>query len=67
MKKYISEHRKIVAEVEDTVTKKELMSAFWSMHRSQEQALAWKNLFVSIDLSNRANTEYEMDSILAQM
>lgn len=67
MKKYISEHRKIVAEVEDTVTKKELMSAFWSMHRSQEQALAWKNLFVSIDLSNRANTEYEMDSILSQM
>lgn len=67
MKKYISEHRKIVAEVEDTVTKKELMSAFWSMHRSQEQALAWKNLFVSIDLSNRANTECEMDSILAQM
>lgn len=67
MKKYISEHRKIVAEVEDTVTKKELMSAFWSMHRSQEQALAWKNLFVSIDLSNRANTEHEMDSILSQM
>lgn len=67
MKKYISEHRKIVAEVEDTVTKKELMSAFWSMHRSQEQALGWKNLFVSIDLGNRADTEMEMESILSQM
>lgn len=67
MKTYISKNKKIVVEVKDTVTKKELVSAFWSMHRSQEQALAWKNLFVSIDLSNRANTEYEMDSILAQM